>query len=264
MNFTVSSKPTIIKYTGGLADQDINVEIDNIYSAMAAYIEPINYISSYSFGIYNDVDNSTSIDFSYYNVLNTEDSKTKHNFDITFKTGKNLYPSDSDEIPSDLTNYTPHTYSWHKIQITTLLLNDGKHVKTHTEYTPVIEVRQRQNSISLPSSYTAIINPGNTSQKFQIGPLKIYPSNAYIKHVIAYDPLVGMSSDLLIDIENGQLLNNEYLYFTHKGKTGEAKITVQHGDTRNFAQTIKVSLCTQSPTTTPTPKPTTTPTPTTP
>jgi hypothetical protein len=90
MNFTVSSKPTIIKYTGQQPDQYINVEIDNIYSAMAAYIEPINYISSYSFGIYNDMDNSTSIDFSYYNVLKTEDSKTKQKFNITFKTGKNL------------------------------------------------------------------------------------------------------------------------------------------------------------------------------
>jgi hypothetical protein len=158
--FKVNSKPTIIKYTG---KQSISIKLGSIYSAASAYVVPRYYHKSNKFGVFTDNNTSTSDDFRYFNVMKTADSNTAYSYNISLKTSPNLYPASNDEtiagtsneIPSvHKYNYEKWTYTWNSVRINPRLINNGANgeIICNAIDSPVFEVRQKQNNITLPES----------------------------------------------------------------------------------------------------------------
>ena len=207
--FLVNSKPSIIKYTGG---ERITIKIGKIYSAASAYVIPRNYHLSNRFGVFNDNNDYTSNDFTYFNVMKTQDSNSPYSYNIFLKTSPNLYPSTNNETIAGTTNQIPPkyivqyqnwTYTWNSISITPTLINNGRYpdIVCNTIDSPVFEVRQKQNNISLPGLHTISFYGNTRIYDYNIGPVVIEPINSYSDTVIA--KITKVSSNNILSFSNG-------------------------------------------------------------
>lgn len=255
--FLVKSKPSIIKYTGG---EKITIKIGKIYSAASAYVFPRNYHVSNIFGVFNDHNNDTSTDFTYFNVMKTQDSNSPYSYNIFLKTSPNLYPSTNDETIAGTTNQIPAkyrnkyknwTYTWNSISINPTLINNGIYgnIVCNTMDSPVFEVRQKQNNIALPSSRTIGFYNNTPIDNYSIGPIVIEPINSYSDTVIAkitkvseYNILSLLNDDMMetvsISVKRG---GNIFVRRNTSSRNGWAYITITSGDNRltpSFANPI--------------------------
>ena len=240
--FLVKSKPSIIKYTGG---EKITIKIGKIYSACSAYVTPRNYHVSNIFGVFNDNNDYTSTDFTYFNVMKTQDSNSPYSYNIFLKTSPNLYPSINDETIAGTTNQIPAkyinqyknwTYTWNSISISPTLINNYPYadIACNTMDSPVFEVRQKQNYIALPKSYTIGFYNNTTIRNYNIGPIVIEPINSYSNTVIA--KITTVSSNNILSFSNGTSSisvkrgSNILVRRNTSSNNGWAYITITSGD----------------------------------
>lgn len=260
--FPVSARPTFIRYTGY---NTISLNLGNIYSASAAYVtEVMNYDSYYTYGIYTDKNNSTTTDFVYYNVMKTADSSTPLTYSIIMKTGGNLYSGTSNTSPTKTagqTGWWTHTYSWHKIKVTPKLINNTNPTETLLSplYTDVIEVRQKQNSISTASTYTFKYTSGMTYSHTVSTAITVQPANSYSRKVNASIISQYPANKTVISLSKTQYTAGEKVQFTGGNVIGYAKIKLSSDDSNaNFTNNVSFTLtvyCQQQTVTTISPAP---------
>ena len=241
--FYVSSEPSIIKYTG---KENITINIGKIYSAISAYVIPRNYLLSNIFGVFNDNNNYTSDDFTYFNIMKTKDSNIEYSYCISLKTSPNLYPNPDDETLSGTTYEIPNkyinqykqcTYTWNSIRIIPKLINNGPDddIICHEIDSPIFEVRQKQNNIALPKSYNISFYGNTTINEYNIGPVLIEPINSYSDIVIA--KITKVSENNILSFSGGEtsilIQRGEQILVkqNNTSNSGWAYITITSGDT---------------------------------
>ena len=241
--FYVSSEPSIIKYTG---KENITINIGKIYSAISAYVIPRNYLLSNIFGVFNDNNNYTSDDFTYFNIMKTKDSNIEYSYCISLKTSPNLYPNPDDETLAETTYEIPNkyinqykqcTYTWNSIRIIPKLINNGPDddIICREIDSPIFEVRQKQNNIALPKSYNISFYGNTTINEYNIGPVLIEPINSYSDIVIAKITKVSENNILSFSGDETSILikRGEQILVkqNNTSNSGWAYITITSGDT---------------------------------
>jgi hypothetical protein len=178
--------------------------------------------------------------------MKTADSNTAYSYNISLKTSPNLYPASNDETIAGTSNEIPNiyksnykqwTYTWNSVRINPRLINNGSNgeiICTAID-SPVFEVRQKQNNITLPGSHSISFYGNTTLKDYQVGPVVIEPINSYSDTVIA--KITKVSSNNILSFSDGSssisVKRGEQISVKRNttSSSGWAYITITSGDT---------------------------------